>query len=93
MVKYVIIAYFVLVNIIGFLMMGIDKSKARRHRLRIPERRLFACAFLGGSVGSLLGMAVWRHKTKHLKFTLGIPAILLIEAAVIAGIIYLVTLS
>jgi uncharacterized membrane protein YsdA (DUF1294 family) len=81
MFSKIMISYLLVCNLTGFIMMGLDKRRARRHQRRLPEKRLFAFAFLGGSLGSLLGMLAWRHKTKHLKFTLGIPAILLAQIA------------
>ena len=68
--------YLLLINALGFLLMLIDKWKARKNLWRIPEARLMLVAALGGSVGSLIGMYTVRHKTKHVKFTLGIPLIL-----------------
>ena len=68
-----------LMNAAGFLVMFIDKQNARRGRWRIPERTLLLLAALGGSVGSLLGMYLFHHKTKHLKFTLGVPLILILQ--------------
>lgn len=79
----VILIYLVVMNIIGFASMGIDKSKAKRGAWRIPEKTLFMIAILGGSVGSILGMKQFRHKTKHKTFTIGMPAILLVQAAII----------
>lgn len=73
--------YFILINLLGFAAMGIDKQKAIRGLWRIPEKTLFSLALLGGSVGSILGMQVFRHKTKHLSFRAGMPAILLLQAA------------
>lgn len=73
--------YVVIMNIIGVMMMGIDKSRAKRHAWRIPERTLFLISLLGGSVGSLAGMYLFRHKTKHMKFVIGMPLILLIQIA------------
>lgn len=61
--------------------MLVDKHKARKKRWRIPERTLIGSALLGGSVGALLGMYTFRHKTRHLKFTLGVPAILFAQIA------------
>ena len=72
-----------LMNAAGFLVMFIDKQKARRGRWRIPERTLLLLAALGGSVGSLLGMYLFHHKTKHWYFVVGIPAIILVQAALI----------
>lgn len=71
--------YFVFINVLTFLLYGIDKWKARRGKWRIPEETLIWLAIVGGSIGALLGMYLFRHKTKHKKFTLGIPAIFLIQ--------------
>ena len=71
--------YLLIVNAAGFLLMLIDKRKAIRHRWRIPEKTLFLTAAIGGSVGSIMGMYTFRHKTKHLQFTLGMPAILIAQ--------------
>ena len=71
--------YLLIINALGFLLMRIDKQKAIRGRWRIPEATLMAVAALGGSIGSLLGMSTFRHKTKHIKFTAGIPAILIAQ--------------
>lgn len=79
----VILIYLIVMNIIGFASMGIDKSKAKRGAWRIPEKTLFLIAILGGSIGSILGMKQFRHKTKHKSFTIGMPAILLVQAAII----------
>ncbi|MDU7026663.1 MAG: DUF1294 domain-containing protein [Clostridiales bacterium] len=73
--------YLILINLIGFLSMGLDKSKARRGKWRIKERTLFLIALVGGSTGSLCGMYFFRHKTKHRSFVIGIPAILILQAA------------
>jgi uncharacterized membrane protein YsdA (DUF1294 family) len=67
--------------------MGIDKRRAIRHAWRIPEKTLFASAILGGSIGAILGMQLFRHKTKHWYFKYGMPAILLMQ------IILFITLS
>ncbi len=71
-----ILSYLLIINAAGFLLMLADKYKARKNLWRIPESTLFLTAILGGSLGSLLGMYAVRHKTRHLKFTLGMPAIL-----------------
>ncbi len=65
-----------------FILMGIDKQKAKKEKWRIPEKRLFIFAFLGGAVGGTLGMYVFHHKTKHWYFKLGFPAIAIIQIAV-----------
>ena len=74
-----IIIYFILINIIGFLMMYIDKQKAKKVKWRIPEKTLFIITALGGGIGTISGMYTFRHKTKKLKFTIGMPAILILE--------------
>ena len=68
--------YLILVNAAALLLMLSDKLKAKRGAWRIPEATLMCVALLGGSIGALLGMKLFRHKTRHLKFTLGIPFIL-----------------
>ena len=74
-----IIIYFIIINIIGFLAMYIDKQKARKGKWRIPEKTLFIITALGGGIGTIAGMYTFRHKTKKLKFTIGMPAILILE--------------
>ena len=71
-----LLCYLLIINAAGFLLMLVDKWKAKKNRWRVRESTLLLVAALGGSVGSLLGMYAFRHKTKHLKFTLGIPLIL-----------------
>ena len=73
------ILYLLIINALGFLLMLADKHKARKKLWRIPEATLMAVALIGGSVGSLVGMYTARHKTKHLKFSLGIPVILVLQ--------------
>ena len=75
--------YFILINIVAFITIYIDKQKAIKHQWRIKEITLFLLSIIGGSLGTLLGMYTFRHKTKHLKFTLGIPFIILIQAIII----------
>lgn len=71
--------YLVAINIIGFLAMFIDKRKAKKGSWRISEKVLFYITFLGGGIGTILGMYMFRHKTKKLKFTIGFPVILISE--------------
>ena len=71
-----IIAYLLIINAVGFLLMLADKHKARKKKWRIPEATLMGTAALGGSIGVLTGMYAVRHKTKHIKFTIGVPLIL-----------------
>ncbi|MDF2610625.1 MAG: hypothetical protein K0R92_2099 [Lachnospiraceae bacterium] len=68
--------------------MGMDKTKARKNQWRIPEKTLFIAAILGGSVGSILGMKFFRHKTKHSIFALGMPAILIVQILLIILLVY-----
>lgn len=76
--KYLLM-YLLTVNALGFILMLADKLKATRNLWRIPEATLIAVSALGGSIGSLLGMYTFRHKTKHPKFTIGIPLILVLQ--------------
>ncbi len=76
-----ILLYLLIINAIGFALMLVDKHKARKNLWRIPEATLMTAAALGGSIGCLLGMYTVRHKTRHLKFTLGIPLILAAQVA------------
>ena len=80
--------YLLIMNAAGFLLMHLDKEKAKRNRWRISEATLLTVAALGGSIGSLLGMYLFHHKTRHLKFRLGLPAIL---AAKVAIAVWLIT--
>ncbi len=79
-VKYVI-CYLIIINVIAFAMMGTDKKRAVQKKWRIPEAHLFGVAVLGGSLGAVLGMQCFRHKTKHWYFVVGMPAILIAEVA------------
>lgn len=65
--------YLILINLLAFILMYADKKKAIKRQYRIPERVLLGCAFLGGALGAFLGMRMFRHKTNHAKFTIGIP--------------------
>lgn len=84
-VTLLLAGYYILINLIGFFVMGIDKRKAVKHTFRIPESTLFIIAAIGGSLGSILGMYTFRHKTRHWYFVYGMPAILILQIiAVIA---------
>ena len=76
-------AYVIVINFIAFLLMGIDKRRAIKHAFRIPEATLFLFAIFGGSIGSILGMYTFRHKTRHWYFVYGMPAILILQIAFI----------
>ena len=82
MIKFVI-AYVIIINIIGLFSMLIDKRRAIKKIWRIPEKTLFLIAILGGSIGSNIGMRLFRHKTKHWYFVFGMPAILIIQLVII----------
>lgn len=88
--RYALI-YVLVMTVIGFGSMAIDKLKAKAGAWRIPEATLFIIAALGGSIGSIIGMRTLRHKTKHRSFTLGLPAILILQIviAVIAAYFFL----
>lgn len=79
----VIICYLAIINIAAFVAYGIDKQKAKRGAWRISEATLLLLAVIGGSIGAFLGMHVFHHKTKHLKFTLGVPVIFVLQAAAV----------
>lgn len=81
----IVIIYLVIMNIIGLAVMGIDKSKARRHAWRIPESTLFLVSLIGGSIGTWAGMYMFRHKTKHWYFVVGMPLILILQ--IVAGVL------
>lgn len=75
--------YLLIINAVGFVIMLVDKIKAKKHAWRIPEATLMTVAAIGGSLGSLLGMYTFRHKTKHPKFTIGIPCFLAVHVVLI----------
>ncbi len=81
-----ILLYLLIINLIGFLMMWSDKRKAKKGKWRIPEQTLFIVTALGGGVGTIAGMYTFRHKTQKLKFTIGLPALVILE---IVAIIYI----
>ena len=80
-----VLAYLLIINLIGFVLMFADKKRAQNNEWRIREASLFLTAILGGSVGSMLGMKLFRHKTKHKSFRLGMPAILIAQAVLVIG--------
>ena len=86
-VRTMLLSYFAAVNLIGFALMGIDKYKAKKRAFRIPEATLFIIAVIGGSIGSILGMYTFRHKTRHRSFVYGMPFILLVQIALIVALL------
>lgn len=78
-----LLCYLLLINLTAFFLMGTDKRRARRGARRIPEKRLFLAALLGGGAGAVLGMQMFRHKTRHWYFRFGLPAILILQLALL----------
>ena len=82
MYQRIVLFYLLAANLLTFVTYGIDKYKARHNKWRIPEATLLLLAALGGSIGALLAMRVFRHKTQHKKFRYGVPALLLVQLAI-----------
>ena len=83
-----LLEYLIAVNLIDFALMGIDKYKAKKRAFRIPEATLFIVAIIGGSIGSIIGMYAFRHKTRHWYFVYGMPAILILQILLIALLLH-----
>ena len=81
-----IIIYLAGINLLSFVVMGVDKYKARKRAWRIPESTLFVLALIGGSVGSIAGMHLFRHKTRHWYFLYGMPAILILQVIIVIAL-------
>ncbi|MGN0350007.1 MAG: DUF1294 domain-containing protein [Roseburia sp.] len=79
----IILIYVICMNLVGILVMGIDKKRAIRHKWRIPEKTLFLVSLLGGSVGTWAGMYLFHHKTKHWYFVVGMPLILILQVVLV----------
>ena len=86
---YIALIYLAAINVVTFFLYGIDKLKAKHSKWRISEATLIWFSVFGGSVGALLGMKAWHHKTQHKKFKYGIPFILLAQIALAAWIWYM----
>lgn len=80
-----IIIYFIIINLLGFFIMYIDKQKAKKGHWRIPEKTIFLITLLGGGIGAIIGMYTFRHKTQKINFVIGLPIITILE---IIAIIY-----
>ena len=80
---HIALIYLAVINVVTFFMYGIDKCKAKKSKWRIREAALLGLAVLGGSIGAWLGMQVWHHKTQHKKFKYGVPAIIIVQLALI----------
>lgn len=86
---YIAYGYLIIINIYAFFLMGMDKRRAKRKARRVPEKRLFFIGAVGGAIGIWYGMKMWRHKTQHRSFTVGIPylvAVNIIAIVAIAGL-------
>lgn len=83
----VIAIYLLIINAAGFLVMTIDKLYAKKNMRRVPERTLLGVAAIGGSIGVLLAMHIVRHKTKHMKFVIGVPLILICQIALVVWLL------
>ena len=86
--QHIVLIYLVIINVVTFFMYGIDKWRARKSKWRIKETTLLGMAVLGGSIGAWLGMKAWHHKTMHKKFIFGVPAIIIIQLAIIGYFLY-----
>lgn len=87
MKKYILLAlivYLIIINVLGFILMHIDKKNSKKRRRRIPERVLMSTAVFGGSIGIMAGMEIFRHKTKHNSFRIGVPVTLVLEIIIVA---------
>lgn len=84
-----IIAYICFVNVIAFIVMRLDKWKAKKQAYRIPERTFWGLAILGGTVGVWSGMKTFRHKTKHRSFTIGIPTLMIFQVTLLSFIMFM----
>ena len=80
---HIVLIYLVIINVVSFFIYGFDKWKAKKSKMRIRETALLGLAVLGGSIRAWLGMKVWRHKTQHKKFKYGVPAIIIVQLALI----------
>ena len=84
-----LICYYIAgINILTFFVYGIDKWKAKNNKWRIAEATLLTLAVIGGSIGAWMGMRVWHHKTKHKKFIFGIPAIFIVQIALVSYLLF-----
>lgn len=85
---HVVLAYFITVNVLGLVLFGIDKWKAKHDKWRISEATLLSLTAIGGSIGAWVGMKVWHHKTMHKKFKYGIPLVIVLQFALLLVTLY-----
>lgn len=84
----ILLLYLLIMNMVGLIVMGVDKSKAKCHAWRIPEKTLFLVSLLGGSIGTWMGMYLFRHKTKHWYFLIGMPMICMLHIVIAVYVFY-----
>jgi uncharacterized membrane protein YsdA (DUF1294 family) len=87
----IFLVFYALMTIVTFILYGVDKGKAKKGRWRIPEKTLLLFAACFGGLGACLGMKIFRHKTKHVKFTVGVPAIMITEFILANILLYMIT--
>lgn len=85
---HVVLAYFITVNVLGLILFGIDKWKAKHDKWRISEATLLSVTAIGGSIGAWVGMKVWHHKTMHKKFKYGIPLVMVLQFVLLLFTLY-----
>ena len=85
---HVVLAYFITVNVLGLVLFGIDKWKAKHDKWRISEATLLSLTAIGGSIGAWVGMKVWHHKTMHKKFKYGIPLVMVLQFSLLLFTLY-----
>lgn len=85
---HVVLAYFITVNVLGLVLFGIDKWKAKHDKWRISEATLLSVTAIGGSIGAWIGMKVWHHKTMHKKFKYGIPLVMVLQFSLLLFTLY-----
>ena len=85
---HIVLAYFITVNVLGLVLFGIDKWKAKHDKWRISEATLLSLTVIGGSIGTWVGMKVWHHKTMHKKFKYGIPLVMVLQFVLLLFTLY-----
>jgi len=86
----ILIGYFIIIGLIGFTLMGLDKKRSQKGQWRVPEKRFWIIGLLGGGIGLYLGMQTYHHKTKHKTFTIGMPFVILFNVICYGYSVYLI---
>ena len=89
----IILIYLILINIITCIVFGVDKRKAKKEKWRVPEATLLLLSVIGGSIGALIGMRLFHHKTRKAKFRIGVPVILILQIILVVFIVYLIMIK